>query len=30
MDLKNQIEKWVTEKLDDPATRKQVIERWIE
>jgi len=30
MDLKNQIEKWVTEKLDDPATRKKVIDRWNE
>ena len=30
MDLKNQIEKWVAEKLDDPATRQKVIDRWNE
>ena len=30
MDLKDQIEKWVEEKLDDPETRKKVIDRWNE
>ena len=30
MDLKNQIEKWVEEKLDDPETRKKVVDRWNE
>ena len=30
MDIKNQIEKWVAEKLDDPATREKVIDRWNE
>ena len=30
MDLKNQIEKCVAEKLDDPATRQKVIDRWNE
>ena len=27
MDLKDQIEKWVAEKLDDPETRKKVVDR---
>ena len=30
MDLKDQIEKWVAEKLDDPETRKKVVDRWNE
>ena len=30
MDLKDQIEKWVEEKLDDPETRKKVVDRWNE
>ena len=30
MDFKNMIEEWVEKKLDDPATRKQVIDRWNE
>ena len=28
MDLKDQIEKWVGDKLDDPETRKKVIDNW--
>ena len=28
MDLKDQITKWVEEKLDDPETKKKVIDKW--
>ena len=28
MELKDQIEKWVEEKLDDPEVKKQVVEKW--
>ena len=28
MDFKNMIEEWVSKKLDDPATKKEVVDRW--
>ena len=28
MELKDQITKWVEDKLDDPATKKKVIDKW--
>ena len=28
MELKDQIEKWVEEKLDDPEVKKQVVDKW--
>ena len=28
MELKDQLEKWVEEKLDDPEVKKQVVDKW--
>ena len=28
MDFKKMVEEWVEKKLDDPATKKEVVDRW--
>ena len=28
MEIKGMIQDWVTKKLDDPATKKEVVDRW--